>query len=118
MATQRASKKQQELFDFVKEFIVANSYGPSYREIMRALGYKSVSTVAVHIDQLIAKGYLEKTGYSARSLIVSNTTQQLTAPPASGAVIAYLQKMIHDDLADDDKATLQAAIKVIQQHEA
>jgi len=40
---------------------------------MRALGYKSVSTVAVHIDGLITKGYLRKRDNSARSLEVVTT---------------------------------------------
>jgi SOS-response transcriptional repressor LexA len=40
---------------------------------MRALGYKSVSTVAVHIDGLISKGYLLKRDNSARSLEVVTT---------------------------------------------
>lgn len=70
MNTERASKKQQELLSFVDGFIKGNGYGPSYREIMKALGYKSVSTVAIHIDGLIAKGYLARRDKSARSLEV------------------------------------------------
>ncbi len=35
---------------------------------MRALDYKSVSTVAAHVDNLIAKGYVVKSDHSARSL--------------------------------------------------
>lgn len=69
----RSSKRQRELLSFVDSFIKGNGYGPSYREIMRALGYKSVSTVAVHIDNLIAKGYLIKRDHSARSLEVVTT---------------------------------------------
>ena len=37
---------------------------------MRSLDYKSVSTVAVHVDGLIAKGHLLKRDRSARSLEV------------------------------------------------
>lgn len=65
---QRPSKKQRELLQFIDGFVKGNGYGPSYREIMRALDYKSVSTVAVHIDGLIARGWLRKTDNSARSL--------------------------------------------------
>jgi SOS-response transcriptional repressor LexA len=71
----RASKKQQELLDYVTTFIKENKYGPSYREIMRSLDYKSVSTVAIHIDGLIAKGLLIKKDKSARSLDVVRTLQ-------------------------------------------
>ncbi|HEU0266360.1 MAG TPA: hypothetical protein VFQ70_01925 [Candidatus Saccharimonadaceae bacterium] len=71
MASARPSKKQQELLSFVDGFIKGNGYGPSYREVMWALGYKSPSTVAAHIDALVAKGYLRKSGnYSARSIEV------------------------------------------------
>ena len=72
--TTRTSKKQRELLAFIDGFIKSNDYGPSYREIMRALGYKSVSTVAVHIDGLIAKGYLRKKDNSARSIEIVSLT--------------------------------------------
>lgn len=64
----RPSKKQRELLSFIDAFIKQNGYGPSYREIMGGLAYKSVSTVATHVDNLIAKGHVRKRDYSARSL--------------------------------------------------
>ncbi len=73
MSDIRSTKRQHELLTFVDGFIQGYGYGPSYREIMRALGYKSVSTVAIHIDGLIAKGYLRKSDNSARSLTVVTT---------------------------------------------
>jgi SOS-response transcriptional repressor LexA len=73
MSDMRSSKRQKELLNFVDGFIQGNGYGPSYREIMRALGYKSVSTVAIHINELIRKGYLHKRDKSARSLAVITT---------------------------------------------
>jgi len=66
----RSTKRQKELLDYVDGFIKENGYGPSYREIMNAIGYKSVSTVAIHIDGLISKGFLRKRDNSARSLEV------------------------------------------------
>lgn len=69
MAT-RPTKKQRELLNFIEGFISGHGYGPSYREIMRGMGYKSVSTVATHIDNLIARGHLRKRTNSARSLEV------------------------------------------------
>lgn len=68
--TERSTKKQKELLEFVDAFIKEHGYGPSYREVMNGMGYKSVSTVAIHIDGLIAKGYLRKRDNSARSLEV------------------------------------------------
>ncbi len=88
MEKSRSTKRQRELLNFVDSFIQGHGYGPSYREIMRALGYKSVSTVAVHIEGLINKGYLRKgTDNSARSLEVittrlSESPTKIVATPA------------------------------------
>jgi SOS-response transcriptional repressor LexA len=89
---QRASKKQQELLNFVDAFIRESGYGPSYREIMNGLGYKSVSTVAIHIDNLIAKGYLNRRDKSARSLEVVSLSHK------DGDVLADRQ----DDSFEDE----------------
>lgn len=70
MNESRPTKKQQELLNFIDSFIRQHGYGPSYREIMRLLDYKSVSTVAVHVDGLITRGLLRKKDRSARSLEV------------------------------------------------
>lgn len=68
--SERPTKKQRELLSFIDGFIKGNGYGPSYREVMRALDYKSVSTVATHVNGLIARGWLVKKDNSARSLTV------------------------------------------------
>jgi SOS-response transcriptional repressor LexA len=75
---ERSTKRQKVLLEYVDAFIQEHGYGPSYREIMNAIGYKSVSTVAIHIDGLIQKGFLRKTDNSARSLEVV-TTNAITA---------------------------------------
>ncbi len=67
---ERSTRRQKEMLDYVDAFIKEHGYGPSYREVMTALGYKSVSTVAIHINGLISKGYLRKRDNSARSLEV------------------------------------------------
>ena len=54
------TKKQKLMLDFIDGFIKGNGYSPTLREIMRALGYKSVSTVAKHVDNLVAAGMLDK----------------------------------------------------------
>jgi len=91
---ERSSKRQRELLNFVDGFIQGHGYGPSYREIMRALGYKSVSTVAVHIDGLMAKGYLRKRDRSARSLEVV-TTHFDDAPARKGPTPAQEKWIIN-----------------------
>lgn len=77
---ERSTKRQKELLDFVDAFIKEHGYGPSYREIMKGLNYKSVSTVAIHIDGLIGKGYLRKRDNSARSLEVVSSQYSASGP--------------------------------------
>jgi len=80
MSPTRPTKKQRELLSFISGFISGHGYAPSYREIMRALNYKSVSTVATHVDNLIKRGHLRKRDNSARSLEVATVTEQPFAP--------------------------------------
>ena len=91
MADDRPSKKQRELLSFIDGFIKGNGYGPSYREVMRALNYKSVSTVAVHVDGLIARGFLRKRDHSARSLYVVTTDVTSTPPAEKEKHISWLR---------------------------
>ncbi len=115
MENQRASKKQRELLQFIDGFIKGNGYGPSYREIMRALGYKSVSTVAIHVDGLITRGYLRKKTHSARSLEVVTLAAPTT--PELSEHEQWLQKAVTAKLAKgvtpDDQAALQRAMELL-----
>lgn len=108
--TTRATKKQQELLRFVDGFIKGNGYGPSYREVMRALGYKSVSTVAVHVDALIAKGFLKKSEYSARSI---ELVEQSTENKHLTWLRAQAKKLRAKELTEDAD-TLDAAIAILE----
>jgi len=64
----RPTKKQKELLVFIEAFIAEHGYSPSYREIMKGLNYNSVATVALHVNNLIKRGHLQKREHSARSL--------------------------------------------------
>lgn len=120
MTSERATKKQQELLLFVKTFLAEHDYSPSYREIMTALGYKSVSTVAVHLDALIAKGYLRRSGNAARSLEVADAslgTPAQKTPKTSDDIIKKLDSLIDAYTETDDTRkpieTLLAALEIV-----
>ena len=102
----RPSKKQRELLSFIDGFIAGHGYGPSYREIMRALNYKSVSTVAVHVDGLIKKGHLQKRDHSARSLEVvdSRRVEAATAAPVNKTQEKWLVTQVNQHFAEYEEA--------------
>lgn len=117
MVEERASKRQQELLSFVDGFIKGNGYGPSYREIMRALDYKSVSTVATHIDNLIAKGYLARKDNSARSLEVVSLRPVSNAPAVTKVpdIEATLIDIIATkNLTQEQRAVVSAAFDILE----
>ena len=66
----KITKKQLAVLNFLQDFMDENGYSPSYREIMNGLGLSSVSAVAEHVDNLVAKGVLRKNPGAARSLEV------------------------------------------------
>ena len=66
----KLTKKQKRLMDFLAEFIAEHDYSPSYREIASGLGLKSPASVAEHIDNLVALGFLKREEGSARSLVI------------------------------------------------
>jgi repressor LexA len=112
MTDSRPSKKQRELLNFIDGFIKGNGYGPSYREVMRALDYKSVSTVATHIDGLITRGLLRKKDNSARSLEVVSLAE--VTPRKSPAHMDWLNAEIDKRIASDDEQ-VQAEVVILQQ---
>lgn len=99
---ERTTKKQRELLTYLEAFIKEQGYAPSYREMMRALGYKSVSTVAAHVDNLVQRGYLKKGADGVRSLEIIPT------PSAADDHLTWLRRQLQQKqraLADDTSAT-------------
>lgn len=125
MSDLRSTKRQRELLNFVDGFIQGHGYGPSYREIMRALGYKSVSTVAIHIDGLITKGYVRKRDNSARSLEVvtthlddASTHKTVSASQERWLINAVTERFdslqnLHNESVLDELYVLIGALKIL-----
>ncbi len=74
----RPTKKQRELLSYIEKFIGEHGYSPSYREIMKGCNYTSVATVALHVNNLITRGHLQKRDHSARSLEVVAKSEETT----------------------------------------
>lgn len=110
----RPTKKQRELLSFIDGFIKGNGYGPSYREIMRALDYKSVSTVATHIDGLIARGWLLKKDNSARTLEVVSPTGPSEAKVSAALSAERLIRAKLEELRGEDNEARAGDIAALE----
>lgn len=83
----RPTKKQQELLEFIEQFIAEHGYSPSYREIMTGCSYTSVATVALHVNNLIARGHVIKRDKSARSLELTKAAVEKAKPPTDETLV-------------------------------
>ena len=62
------SKRQQEILDFIKKSVREKGYPPSVREIGKAVGLSSSSTVHGHLARLEAKGLIRRDPTKPRAI--------------------------------------------------
>lgn len=63
------SNRQQQILEFIKTQIKTTGYPPSVREIGKAVGLKSSSTVHNHLLQLEEKGLIKRDPIKTRAII-------------------------------------------------
>ncbi|MGJ3246563.1 MAG: transcriptional repressor LexA [Elainellaceae cyanobacterium] len=59
---------QQELYDWLVEYIRENQHSPSIRQMMRAMGLKSPAPIQSRLEHLRNKGYIGWTEGKARTI--------------------------------------------------
>ncbi|CAM3060173.1 MULTISPECIES: transcriptional repressor LexA [Staphylococcus] len=66
------TKRQSEIFDFIKYVVQNKGYPPSVREIGEAVGLASSSTVHGHLSRLEEKGYIRRDPTKPRAIEIVN----------------------------------------------
>lgn len=61
---------EDKILDFIKKQIKENGYPPSVREICKAVGLKSTSSVHLYLNRLAEKGRISKAGLKTRAIKV------------------------------------------------
>ena len=89
------TKRQTEIFDYIKQIVQSKGYPPSVREIGEAVGLASSSTVHGHLSRLEEKGYIRRDPTKPRAIeIVSEllgepvNTEETIHVPVIGKVTA------------------------------
>jgi repressor LexA len=62
------TKRQQEIFDFIKKYSAINGYPPTVRDIGKAVGLASSSTVHAHLSNLERIGLLRRDPTKPRAI--------------------------------------------------
>lgn len=65
---QKLSKRQQMIVDFIKSEVEVKGYPPSVREIAKAVGLASSSTVHGHLERIEKKGYIRRDPTKPRAI--------------------------------------------------
>ena len=90
---EKLTKKQEDVLNYIKEYIVSHGYPPTIREIGGALGISSPATIHVHLQNLQKKGIIKKNGSKNRAieLLVQNEyikNDDVTKVPLLGKITA------------------------------
>ena len=62
------TKKQKQILDFIKTYMVSHGYPPTIREIGTAVGSSSPATIHAHLANLEENGYIKKQNSKNRAL--------------------------------------------------
>jgi repressor LexA len=86
------TKRQQEIFDFIKRYSAKNGYPPTVRDIGKAIGLTSSSTVHAHLANLEKIGLLRRDPTKPRAMeVLVDKAKKVVAPaglPLVGRVAA------------------------------
>ncbi|KAF0426701.1 transcriptional repressor LexA [Pediococcus acidilactici] len=84
------STKQLNVLEYIYQTVQAQGYPPTVREIGKAIGLSSTSTVHGHIDRLQKNGYLEKDPTKPRALEITAQGLEALGIQADGEQIPVL----------------------------
>lgn len=70
---EKLSKRQQMIYDFIKNEVEVKGYPPSVREIAQAVELASSSTVHGHLERMEAKGYIRRDPTKPRAIEILDT---------------------------------------------
>ena len=84
---EKLSKKQNEVFQYIKNVISERGFAPSVREIGEAVGLSSTSSVQYNLNMLEDKGYIKRDSGRNRTIRITGT-ESIARIPLIGTVTA------------------------------
>jgi repressor LexA len=98
------TKRQQEIFDFVKQHVGEHGYPPTVRDIGKAIGLTSSSTVHAHLANLEKLGLLRRDPTKPRAIeVLVDRAKQAVMPgglPVVGQVAAGAPVLAEENIEE------------------
>lgn len=96
------NKRQQEIFSFIKESLINHGYPPSVREIGKAVGLKSSSTVHGYLSQLEKIGLIKRNPTKPRAIdiLTEKPWGNTISIPLVGCVTAGTPILAQENIED------------------
>jgi repressor LexA len=98
------TKRQQEIFDFIKRYSAKHGYPPTVRDIGKAIGLTSSSTVHTHLANLEKIGLLRRDPSKPRAIeMLVDTAKKAVGPsglPLVGRVAAGAPVLAEENIED------------------
>jgi repressor LexA len=100
----KLTKRQQEIFEFIKQYSSRHGYPPTVRDIGKAIGLTSSSTVHAHLANLEKLGLVRRDPTKPRALeLLGEAARKLTGPaglPVVGRVAAGSPILAEENIED------------------
>jgi repressor LexA len=104
------TRRQREIYEFIRDFVSRKGYSPSLEEIGSHFGLSSVATVHKHVHHLVEKGFLQKAWNRSRSVEpVADPGGELSEMP-SLPVLGTVAAGSPIEAIEDDGATERIAV--------
>src|SRR5437764_5966484 len=104
MVDLKLTKRQQEVFDFIKRYSAQHGYPPTVRDIGKAIGLTSSSTVHAHLSNLEKLGLLRRDPCKPRALeLLGEAARKVVGPsglPLVGRVAAGSPILAEENVED------------------
>ncbi|MBD2292200.1 repressor LexA [Anabaena sphaerica FACHB-251] len=101
---ERLTEAQQELYEWLAEYIRINQHSPSIRQMMQGMNLKSPAPIQSRLEHLRNKGYIEWIEGKARTIRVLRAVKQgvpiLGTIAAGGLIEPFTDAVEHLDLAN------------------
>lgn len=100
IADKPLSRRQQEIYDFIADFIDSHGFSPTIREVAHAFMISSVSTVHGIVDRLISKGYLTRLPNGPRTLALTDKSGKKIKTVSRAGIMDWIDKQSNQHEAD------------------